>query len=391
MIETALISAPDRADNNIFGRPLLERLMINCERAGVKRFIVAADHGRTDGLIRSMGRFGAGANVTIVESTKELTALDPATPCLAFSGNLVFAKSHLSKILAAYRERPGSVLRAASVDSDHGGEIAAGPLGELLKGGGISIAIPLAASQLLPFALNGRPEDREEAELRLAKSLREETALKDAPMARWVDRKVSWRISSRLANTKITPNLVTISNTVLGLGCAALFAIPDYWVRLLAAVLFLASITIDGVDGELARLQMNETPFGGMLDTITDNIVHVAVFIGLLAGCYRASHSRAYLYLIPILLSGFAMCAYAIWRAFSKREEFTTAWLDRLDRWTGRDFAYLLVVLALFNQLEIFAWGAAFGTYVFAFTVWWLMGRMADAPESASRPAPRGA
>ena len=91
---------------------------------------------------------------------------------------------------------------------------------------------------------------------------------------------------------------------------------PNYWMRLFAAIFFLISITIDGVDGELARLKMVESDFGGTLDVITDNIVHAAVFIGLLVGCYRVEHSRAYLYLIPILLGGFAMCAYATWRAF---------------------------------------------------------------------------
>ena len=50
-------------------------------------------------------------------------------------------------------------------------------------------------------------------------------------------------------------------------------------------------------------------------------------------------------------------------------------WLDKVDRWSGRDFAYLLVILALVNRLEFFAWGAAFGTYVFAAMLIWITGR----------------
>jgi phosphatidylglycerophosphate synthase len=169
--------------------------------------------------------------------------------------------------------------------------------------------------------------------------------------------------------------MVTVANTALGLGCAWMFAVPNYWIRLFAAILFLTSVTIDGVDGELARLKMNESDFGGALDIITDNVVHVGIFIGLLAGCYRADHSPTYLYLIPMLLGGFAMCAYATWRAFEFKGERAAVWLDKVDRWSGRDFAYLLVLLAAINRLEWFAWGTAFGTYIFASVLILITGR----------------
>jgi phosphatidylglycerophosphate synthase len=386
VIETALIAAPDRADNAVFGRPLLERLMINCERAGVKRFVVAAPRDQYPQVARAMGRFKDRDSVLIVESLGDVLknqaarelGIDPLSPCVSFSGNLVFAKSHLARILDAHAADPKSVHRAASTDHDQGGEIVTGPIGAILKSGGISTStdVPAPAASLLPFALNGRPEDREEAELRLAKSIREESAHKDAPMARWVDRRISWRISYWLAtHTQATPNMVTVANTVFGLATACMFAVPNYWVRLFAAIFFLISITIDGVDGELARLKMVESDFGGALDVITDNVVHAAVFVGLLVGCYRAGQSRAYLYLIPILLGGFAMCAYATWRAFKIKGEQAAQWLDKVDRWSGRDFAYLLVVLALINRLEYFAWGTAFGTYVFALALIWITGR----------------
>src|ERR1700751_4255822 len=123
-----------------------------------------------------------------------------------------------------------------------------------------------------PFALNGRPQDREEAEVQLARALRAESASTDALMARMVDRRLSWRLSLRLARTRVTPNQVTLLNTSLGLGCAAMLGSTSYWLRLGGALLFLLSITLDGVDGELARLRMLESRFGERLDVITDNI-----------------------------------------------------------------------------------------------------------------------
>ncbi|HXM89446.1 MAG TPA: CDP-alcohol phosphatidyltransferase family protein [Candidatus Acidoferrum sp.] len=361
--------------------------MINCERAGIKRFVVAASRERYPDVARAMGRFKNSDTVSMVESFGEILNLrnaqelgiDPSAPCVSFSGNLVFAKSHLARILDAHVADPKSVHRAVSTDHDCGGEIATGPIGAILKRGGIANSVAGPSASLLPFALNGRPEDREEAELRLAKSIREESAHKDAPMARWVDRKISWRISYWLAkHTRLTPNMVTVANTMFGLACAWMFAVPNYWMRLFAAIFFLISITIDGVDGELARLKMVESDFGGTLDVVTDNIVHAAVFIGLMVGCYRVAHSVAYLYLIPVQLGGFAMCAVATWRAFNVKGEQAAQWLDKVDRWSGRDFAYMLVVLALINRLEYFAWGTAFGTYVFALVLIWLTGRTAS-------------
>ena len=321
-----------------------------------------------------MGRFVGDRRVSIVDSFDELLrgpfGLDPSEPCVRLNGNLVFATSHLKRIIEKDGGRSGPVMNTVSADYERGGSIVTGPLAELIRTDENRASVMHTASYL-PFALNGRVEDREEAEERLARSLKDETVQTDAPLARYIDRNLSWRISKRLARTSITPNQVTLSNTMVGLLSAWMFSSPSYWLRLLGSLLFLFSITVDGVDGELARLTMTETKFGGMLDVITDNIVHVAVFAGIFWGCYRNSGSSSYLYLIPVVLGGFALCGVSTYLALSIGAKDAEEWLGQIDRISGRDFAYLLVLLALINQLGFFAWGAAFGTYVFALVLLW--------------------
>jgi phosphatidylglycerophosphate synthase len=188
----------------------------------------------------------------------------------------------------------------------------------------------------------------------------------DSFIVRQVNRRLSQALTKRLVRTAVTPNQITLFSALLGLSGAFLLAQPTYLAQVLGSLLFLCSTIIDGCDGEVARLTFQESDFGGKFDVMMDNVVHLFLFPGIAIGVYRETHNPLALVLGGLTLGGvmISMAAYvpALWRRSANRSSHT-----RLhESLASRDFAYLLLLLALFDRLEWFLWATAVGTYLFA-------------------------
>ena len=216
------------------------------------------------------------------------------------------------------------------------------------------------------------PKDVERAEHDLVRSLRKDT---DGYLAR-LDRGISIPVSLALTRTAITPNAVTASSLLVGLLGAGVLAVPAYGAAIAGALLLWCSCILDGCDGEVARLQLLSTPWGARFDAVTDNVVHVAVFLALPVHLHL---SRAHAAVIPaglVLIAGVLLSMASVWwlilRQPSPRRGPGALLYERV---ASRDFIYVLLALAVVHRLEWFLWAAAGGSHVFWLTLWALARR----------------
>src|SRR5207247_2038776 len=94
---------------------------------------------------------------------------------------------------------------------------------------------------------------------------------------------------------------------------AGVLAVPAYGAAIAGALLLWCSCILDGCDGEVARLQLLSTPGGARFDAITDNVVHVAVFLALPVHLHL---SHAHAAVIPaglVLIAGVLLSMASVW------------------------------------------------------------------------------
>jgi phosphatidylglycerophosphate synthase len=100
----------------------------------------------------------------------------------------------------------------------------------------------------------------------------------EGPVSRYVNRRFSQPIARLLAPTPVTPNQVSVFSLLLAAGAFACFAIGQ---PIAAGVLIQTSSVIDGVDGDLARLQGSATRFGGIFDATLDRYSDALIVGGM--------------------------------------------------------------------------------------------------------------
>jgi phosphatidylglycerophosphate synthase len=118
-------------------------------------------------------------------------------------------------------------------------------------------------------------EDVQVARRMLRRSLAKPT---DGPVSRLLNRPVSTRLSVALAALRPSPDLVSALALLIGIVAAAALAGGR---GIVGGLLVHVASVVDGMDGELARVQLRERPLGAFLDGIADRIADAAILAGV--------------------------------------------------------------------------------------------------------------
>ena len=130
-------------------------------------------------------------------------------------------------------------------------------------------------------------EDIRLSQRKLTKSLKKPLGRDaDGIVAYFINRPCSLQISKRLANSFVTPNMVSAFGLILGLGAAALVATGVPFLMVIAVIVWQIASMVDGIDGELARMRMSPSHSGEWFDTVADDITNITFMLGLGHGLY---------------------------------------------------------------------------------------------------------
>lgn len=192
------------------------------------------------------------------------------------------------------------------------------------------------------------------------------------PLVRW------------LANSPVTPNMVSLSGLPL-LALSAYWYAQGYWgAYVVGALLYFLALLTDEMDGMLARTTFQESPFGYHVDAVVDYASYLSLFAGISIGLSRQYHSPVWIALGALtgVMSVMAFLARERLRQMattpdkpeqlynrfiSQLESDSTNWISRaietLVTFTKKSVMTLYVVLfTVLGLLPVVAALAAFGS-----------------------------
>jgi phosphatidylglycerophosphate synthase len=298
------------------GMPVGERIARAAARAGYTRLLVWTPRDRAREWSTSVRRAGGGLEVAATGDPdcwrRHWTAIEPESPVTVVGPAIVASPQLLASARGLAPACHQSVVEV--------------PAGAAYAGSGVfrttvcevTTADALAA-RLVHRSWNqptGPEVANGEADLTLRVATRDDLARAERVLRASIFKPTDGRLGRFNRRLSIPVSIASIryarlsahamSVIVIGLGLYAgwLFSRGSYPAGVAAALVSLAASVLDGCDGELARLQFKESPFGCWVDTLGDYVYYVAVFAGLTVGAVRQTGSQAFWWLGAALAVG---------------------------------------------------------------------------------------
>ncbi len=174
----------------------------------------------------------------------------------------------------------------------------------------------------------------------------------DGPVSKYLNRRLSLRITKYLVNTDITPNKISFFSFLMSLIASFNFFLGKYMYLLLGAILAQISSIIDGCDGEIARLKFQSTKFGAWFDAILDRYSDGFLLFGLTIYAYLSHKS------LPVLFTGFMAIIGSFVNSYmaDKYDQFMIKEFVKVNKSVpiriGRDIRIMIIFIgAILNQV----------------------------------------
>ena len=167
--------------------------------------------------------------------------------------------------------------------------------------------------------------------------------INDGSISKYINRPISQWMTSKIIDYPLTPNQISIAVFFISVFSGLIISIEGYFFLLLGALLAQLSSILDGCDGEIARLKLLESKFGGWFDRVLDRYSDLFILMGLTFHTYFI-HSTLTVFFIGFIAVGgkiiLSYTAYVYDSKVSAHENFRI----------GRDLIIFIILIgALFN------------------------------------------
>ena len=134
--------------------------------------------------------------------------------------------------------------------------------------------------------------------------------INDGSISKFINRPISKWITSKITDYPLTPNQISIVVFFVSMLSGLIISMEGYFFLLLGALLAQLSSILDGCDGEIARLKLLKSKFGGWFDQVLDRYSDLFIFTGLTFHTYFIHETLTVFFIGFIAVGGKIISSY---------------------------------------------------------------------------------